>query len=799
MLAYGIRGVGSGCTVSALLISPLRCLNCLNVPRLKLYTTTHVPPSIYSRTSTRKMRSRTSKIGSERCNICCNLRLGLKLQKPLGEKTTDAFLSNYKKTGCKYCLLLWASFAHFSDPDDAHSMGREYQFWIHLDHPGLLKCQKSYGRSDQSYTRPSEIIEFHLLENTAKKPSCVSSLLSSLTRLRPLWWIESSLLDQRPWFGPLHMFRYASTCSSNPSSAECMATVKRWLDQCVSTHLGCRTERDPQLPYRVIDLGPEKNTRFMRLVETDNEKRGKYLALSHRWGGSEPCQLEKGNLRDRLTEIRLAELPPNFTDAVHLSAELGVQYLWIDSLCIIQDDKEDWDRESAKMASIYRDSYLTIAASVSPNCYHGFLGPRPNTYTSFQPSYLGRPLPSPFDQVWIRRPVHDYPLYDDPLDSRFWVVQEQLLSTRVISYRRNEVKWQCKTCQGCECRGLSRRDQRLDIDSWMRRDFHRFIDFSSSNTNLLFRGRKYAFRHAFLRWWRLGITTISRKQLSRESDKLAALAGIASSIQTVTEDTYLAGMWKSDLPHSLGWRCSDYTRNSIPTAYRAPSWCWSSLTDMSLIYNVESPERGRRIYFSFTDMRIARFDFGTRSDATAAFKVVDVQCHPATSNPFGWVKEGAYLELKGYLFSAALMAAAEANSAQLTLRFQSIPTNLSVLEDCHVSFLADTLLAAAPLHNDDGIRNKITPTRSHLTSSDPSALSNCPVSCLYYSWYTSTSPSSNDSRSISRLDFLVLGRSPSIRGAYTRIGFCQTDVQRDFAKRFLKDVKALERQTLRIL
>lgn len=65
--------------------------------------------------------------------------------------------------------------------------------------------------------------------------------------------------------------------------------------------------------------------------------------------------------------IFLSDLPPLFQDAIIITRQLGLRYLWIDSLCIIQDSLRDWETEAAKMASIYQNSYVTISATDASN------------------------------------------------------------------------------------------------------------------------------------------------------------------------------------------------------------------------------------------------------------------------------------------------------------------------------------------------------------------------------------------------------------------------------------------------
>lgn len=119
------------------------------------------------------------------------------------------------------------------------------------------------------------------------------------------------------------------------------------------------------LPKRLLDLGPGLSNFSIRLFEPDADFIEPYMTLSHRWGRVQLTSTTKSNKMERYEEIKLEELPKTFLDAVKITRCLGVRFLWIDSLCIVQDDPEDWEVEASQMASIYEGSYLTIAATSS--------------------------------------------------------------------------------------------------------------------------------------------------------------------------------------------------------------------------------------------------------------------------------------------------------------------------------------------------------------------------------------------------------------------------------------------------
>jgi Heterokaryon incompatibility protein (HET) len=121
------------------------------------------------------------------------------------------------------------------------------------------------------------------------------------------------------------------------------------------------------LPTRVIDVGPSDASIEPRLIISKGRD-GAYIALSHRWGAPDLSKPQltttAANLPAMIEKIPLESMPLNYKDAVITTRKLSFRYLWIDSLCIIQDSMQDWEAESAKMGEVYQNAQLTIAALV---------------------------------------------------------------------------------------------------------------------------------------------------------------------------------------------------------------------------------------------------------------------------------------------------------------------------------------------------------------------------------------------------------------------------------------------------
>lgn len=209
------------------------------------------------------------------------------------------------------------------------------------------------------------------------------------------------------------------------------------------------TESSSALPTRVIDVG-RYDAEPIRLVETSQEPAatGWYIALSHRWGDLRREQrfcTYADNLSQRKERIEYNDLPANFQDAVRVTRALGVRYLWIDSLCIIQEDPKDWAAESGRMEDVFSHAYCTIAASSADSSLVGFLGDRRPRDAIMLPTPGGAPL-------YLAEDIDDFrtDVENSVLSSRGWVLQERALSRRTIYFTSTQVYWECGNGVVCE-------------------------------------------------------------------------------------------------------------------------------------------------------------------------------------------------------------------------------------------------------------------------------------------------------------------------------------------------------------
>lgn len=221
--------------------------------------------------------------------------------------------------------------------------------------------------------------------------------------------------------------------------------LKSLVSHCDEEHI-C-TERRGTLPSRVIDVGIVDDHSPVRLVETSDGPvvTGSYIVLSYVRGMSRFLTLTVRNIDDLKTGIAYAALPTCFQDAVRVTRALGVRYLWIDALCIILDDSNDWLAESARLEAVFSNAYCRIAATSDTSIVDGLLGPRQPRDAVKIPKSNGTPL-------YVAEDVDNFhsDAENSALGSRAWVLQERALSRRTIYFTSTQVYWECGNGVVCE-------------------------------------------------------------------------------------------------------------------------------------------------------------------------------------------------------------------------------------------------------------------------------------------------------------------------------------------------------------
>ena len=409
------------------------------------------------------------------------------------------------------------------------------------------------------------------------------------------------------------------------------------LQKCAKEH-DCCEKGATLLPTRVIKVG--RGPEDVRL-----QKGGfcaRYICLSHCWGSKQPLITTKQNVDDHFVRIVWENMPLLYQDTVRLAWQSGIEYIWIDSLCIIQDSSDDWAHEAGSMKDVYGNSWLTIAATSNPDCCSGILDNPCDQegharFASFKDSiqYSGVTRPNQ-GFSWLAFPgdINACELHKHtngncrwPLLTRGWVLQERVLSPRVVYFTAASMLWCCKEGDQHEESAFGRlpkpHPKTMDITASKSRDADPSVDKT---------------------FWLDIIEDYCNLKLTDHEDRLPALSGLAQkfSQQMPSGARYLAGVWSSSLLQGLSWynnyRGGHGRRRNPPCGVLtgcsrqldqphqgAPSWSWASIEG-----SVKFPKLVRR-----------------EAATTFHVQIIDTDCTPVSHHdPTGQVSNGR-IHLRG--------------------------------------------------------------------------------------------------------------------------------------------------------
>ena len=374
-------------------------------------------------------------------------------------------------------------------------------------------------------------------------------------------------------------------------------------------------------------------TDSVRLVITeDRQLTDNYVTLSHCWGKPSPLKLTRQSQKRLVDGVNVSELPLTFQHAIVVAKRLSTKFIWIDSLCIFQDDddKSDWLREAQLMDKVYTHACLNISATASTDGSQGLFRSRDPavvlkpTIVSWCPPTNGTQDPREKAE-WVLTELFflNRQLMHEPLHHRAWVLQERLLANRVLHFGASQLFWECK--HGVLCERFPDH-----LPSFM----HNFGPATFKSFTGAY-GQVFAPTttatppdSAMYKLLNKVVDAYSQSLLTYHSDKLIALSGIAKLMQGMFQDEYIVGMWRSCLASQLPWSVQEAMKvNGEPStrnfAYRAPTWTWMSVEG------------------------IINFPF----DATCNnlwIEVLDVKLRHATADTTGLALDG-HLMLKGRL------------------------------------------------------------------------------------------------------------------------------------------------------
>lgn len=507
-------------------------------------------------------------------------------------------LDQSARNGCQVCSFLVralktnAKFASIWDKASELERTRVGSFDIDHDTAEAARLPKRYGQGntpDYASLSPRVLLSFsYFTRGTTRNLSRWSHRFYRIT-------VGHELANQIMVEGPLQNVR-ADPIDHDPPTQDLLSDahtrlVHRWMKSCDEKHEKCRralgqSQKLPKrwlkvlkcrlglgqrskLPKRLLEISSNPATgeiTKIRLIETTPSSKGIYACLSYCWGRSaQDYKTTRSNLLRYLESIPFNSLPGTIIDTLKLCCKLGFRYVWVDSLCIIQGDNEDWKREASNMAGIYGGSNLTLAIHLCEDSSESFLQKRQQPQHRVLGGNIARiaytdELSQEKRLIYLWKETEDQSKWKvgghvnlmwgrSPWLDRAWTFQEWLLSPRVLHIQQI-TQWEC--LQG-NCNEIQHRfPARFPLDRY---------------PNLLDKN-----------WtWMSIIEEFTRRKIGKDEDRLPALAGLAKKYRDKTGYEYLAGIWRQELPDALLWHKEgpDYLKS--PAGFRAPSWSWASL------------------------------------------------------------------------------------------------------------------------------------------------------------------------------------------------------------------------------
>lgn len=421
-----------------------------------------------------------------------------------------------------------------------------------------------------------------------------------------------------------------SYIDENPCSDFLIMQIRQWLTSCVDTHENCRSDSAAHLPLRVIDTGSSDDQDLL-ILSVGRERPGRYTALSYRWGTQNTLGIvtTSTNITRRMTiGFSKMSLSRTIQDAIKMTRILGLRYLWVDAICIIQDSEGDWESQAADMCNIYSGAFVCLSVDKAVDDDAGFLERR-----NLQ-EIRGCRHPSLWsDNRWIIPSLPDpgRTLDNSILSRRGWILQERVFPCRIIHWTAYEIIWECFTeilSERWPYTRLGSEHPWPGIQKWANFRYEvQCRTMSTVGTPI----EPPSLVRPFFDWYRI-LEDYTTRNLSRQLDKLPALSGLARLVfaNQAGRSTYIAGLWTHDIPKGLLWSRKRIDPSSqSPTKqlassdvreYQAPSFSWAALN---------CP-----VHWSSNEWR------GVNSMDDGPAKLVDYQTDLAGEDPFGKVRGG---------------------------------------------------------------------------------------------------------------------------------------------------------------
>ncbi|KAJ5721221.1 HET domain protein [Penicillium malachiteum] len=365
-----------------------------------------------------------------------------------------------------------------------------------------------------------------------------------------------------------------------------LAKIRNWMTSCSQEHASCNSLKNPILPRFVVQLrsspsdqGNDNLNPILRITESELSEKAPYIAFSYPWGvRKQPVQLMKNNINEMKHFINYKSLPRAIKDIIRLSQKFEINYIWIDVLCIVQDDPKVKKEQIHRMKNIFENSSLTVQALNIKSVHESFLLPRNH--------HVHEPLKLKYNEnnhIYLR----DFKPQTAPTDStgnRAWMYEEAVLPSRLLVYYRDQFTFRCggqtQYEDGCQHESFSLSnpsDSRPLIISKSPAPPDGRLDYLAD-------------------WYKNILASYMPRLLTDPHDRLPAIGGVAQKVKPYIGGRYIAGIWESDLSWGLLWESDNGKAKSVsrkmerPIERRAPSWSWASV-DGSVRYEFFKREK----------------------------------------------------------------------------------------------------------------------------------------------------------------------------------------------------------------
>ena len=355
-----------------------------------------------------------------------------------------------------------------------------------------------------------------------------------------------------------------------------MSLLRECLMDCRNSHSESPGGDVVPLPTRLLDLETDAST-TIRLRNTMSES-GAYCALIYCWGGEHQPTTTRVNLSARLVGFKSSNLPQTIRDAIRLTRNLGFRYLWVDALCIVQDDSTDKMHEINAMGSVYRGAALTISASSSSSVSDGFLHRRSEPMSFRLPFALSKDLDGTIG--FVDNPTQH--IETEALQLRGWSLQEHLLARRLVMFCAHEILFRC-------CYNLEPIQQS-------------YINYSALGY-LSLEEKLYDYTEHKRRMqenlWEGIVRNYSPRMFSDPHDRVNALVGKATELSKFWNDTYVIGFWRDCFTKQLAWYAYRDPRKPARNRTRSnnlPTWTWLSVNAHTNLL-INDPQDAQLIHY----------------------------------------------------------------------------------------------------------------------------------------------------------------------------------------------------------